>query len=98
QVGQTAPMPDWRQVHLVGPACELGHERKPPVVADDRARAALLAGDHVAVEAAAGLPSVSRLRRELALEHRRHERVGVDLAVRVAERDSYLLAAVLEHV
>ena len=26
------------------------------------------------------------------------ERVGVDLAVRVAERDSYLLAAVLEHV
>src|SRR5205823_4485927 len=69
-----------------------------PLVFEDPSHPALLCLDHVTVETAPGLALVPRLRGELALQDWRHERVRVDLAVRMAERDPDLLAAILEDV
>src|ERR1041384_5217661 len=98
EIEQPASVVDWGEVDLVRPACEWRYERDPPLVADHGAHSVLLAGDHLAVEAATGLAHVPGLRSELTLENRRKERVGVDLSVRVAQGDAYLLPAVLEDV
>src|SRR5579864_3080518 len=85
-------------VDLVRPPGERRHERDPALVLDHRSLAVLLARDHVAVQATTGLAHMSRSGRELSLEHGWNEGVRVDLAVRMAERDTDLLASVLEYV
>src|SRR5439155_18735350 len=60
--------------------------------------ASLLTFDDVAVQAPPGLAHVLRLGGKLALDDGRDERVGVDLAVGMAQGDADLLAAILENV
>src|SRR5439155_24320977 len=91
-------MLDGSDVHLVRPARKLRHEGDPAFIAHHGAQPWLFSRDDLAVEAAPGLPQMSRLRGQLALEDRREKWIGVDLAVRVAERHSDGLAAVLEDV
>src|SRR5579859_4940849 len=77
---------------------ERGHESDPSLVADHGALAASLTFDDLAVETATCFAHVPGSRRQLSPKHGRDERVRVDLAVRMAERDTDLLASVLEDV
>src|SRR5439155_4790621 len=92
QVDEPAAMCDRREVDLVRPERKLGHKRDPALIAEDPAYAVLLGFDDVAVQAAPRLALVPRLGRELALQDRRHEWVGIDLSMRMAEGDTDLFA------
>src|SRR5260370_17713707 len=85
-----------REMHFLGPPRKRGHECDPELVPEHGSLAAALAFDDVAVKAAAGLPHVARLRRQLAFDDRGHEWGGVDLSVRMAERDADRLTSILE--
>src|ERR1700716_1986777 len=98
EVEQTRAMADRREVHLVRPARERGHERDPVPIAQHRALAARLARDHVAVQAATCLALVPGLGAELPLPDRWDERVCVDLPMGMAQRHADFLAAVFEDV
>src|ERR1700693_144308 len=84
EVGDATAMGDGRDGDLVRPARERRDERDPALVAQHGSLAAPLALDDVAVQAPTRLAYVSRLGGELSLDDRGHERVGVDLAVRMA--------------
>jgi len=91
-------MQNRREMDLVRPSSERRNECDPSVVAQDGALAARLALDDVAVQAASGLAHVPRLRSELALKDGRHERIGIDLSVRMMEGDSDRLTSILEDI
>ena len=88
-----------RQVHLDRPARGGRHVRRPVLAAqhDPGARPRRSASRTSAQQVAAGAPrgALGACRSSCA-RARRHERVGVDLAVRVVQRDADLAAAVLE--
>src|SRR4030088_1845359 len=98
QVGQPTAMLDGREMNLIRPAGERGDECDPPLVAKHGSLAGLLAFDHVAVEAPPGLAHVPYLSIQLPLDDRRHERVRVDLPMRMTERHADHLASILEDV
>src|SRR3981081_2698081 len=89
-------MSDRRQVHLIRPARERWYECDPVLILEHGARGATLAFENVAVQAPSCLAPVPRLGRQLALDDRRYERIGVDLSVWMTERHADHLASVLE--
>src|ERR1700686_1071006 len=91
-------MPQRGDMHLVRPPGKWRYERDPVLVAQNCALPSALSHEHIAVDAASGLSFVPRAGSQLVLQHRRDEGIGVDLAVRMAERDTDRLAAVFEDV
>ena len=84
-------------VRLVGEVGVEGDEGDEVLALDDHAAAVFeLLGEEVAVEAGARLVPVAAGRFELLFRAGGDEGVGVDLAVRVVQRDAYGLALVLE--
>src|SRR6202022_4756396 len=80
-----------RHVDFVRPARGLRDVRHDAALVEQDATPSLeLVADQVALETATGVPAQFRRR------HRRDERIGVDLPVRVMERHADLLATVLE--
>jgi hypothetical protein len=80
-------------VHFVGPASEGRDVGDQPAVIDQNATARFqLVGDQLALQAFTGAP------RQFARRLGRDEWIGVNLPVRVMQRDPNLLAAVLEDV
>jgi hypothetical protein len=98
EVQKPTAMADGREVHLIRPASERWNECDPEFVSQHSALAAALSFEDVAVQAPAGLSLMARLCRELALNDRRHEWVGVDLSMRMAERDADCFTSVLEDI
>jgi hypothetical protein len=83
--------------HFVGIARAGRHEGDRVLVAVQHPLAVGgLVARHVAQQAGAVLQVVLALLRQLARGHRRHEGIGIDLAVRMVQRDADLGAAVLE--
>ena len=89
-------LPGREQLHLVGPARRGRDERGPVLVLRDHPRPGPLGGHDLGEQVAPGGLAVAADRAEHLLHPRRHERVGVDLPVRVGERHPDLLAVVLE--
>src|SRR6266850_246184 len=98
EVSERAPMTDGREMDLVRPACEWRDEGDPSVVIEHGPLTSALALDDIAVKAPAGLAHVPRFCIELALYDRRHEWIGVDLSVRMAQGDADDLSSVLEDI
>ena len=85
--------------HLIRPPRGSRHERRPVLVACHQADARSdLTSDQVVEQVPAGTRRVAARLGHHPGGHRGHEREAVDLAVRVAERDTDLLAPVLEAV
>ena len=84
-------------MHLERPSCGRRHISHPAVVAHDHALPRIDLGVHqVTQQIAAGALEIRLRMLQLGLQLRRDERVRVDLAVWVGERDADLLAVVLE--
>jgi hypothetical protein len=97
QRGQVGDVAVRREVHLDRPARRRRDVGRPPLPGEYHPRAgSALGGQQVGQQVAAGPLPVRRGLGEHPLGPRRHERVGVDLPVRVVQRDPDLLAAVLE--
>jgi len=95
---QASAVPRRSEMHLVRPARECRHERDPALIAGDGAIARTLTLNHIAVETASGSAPMPGLGPQLSFDGRWHERVSVDLSVRMAQGDADRLASVLEDV
>src|SRR6266566_8347088 len=98
EVCQPASKTDWREMHLVWPPRERRDECEPAIVGKDDPLTAALAFDDIAVKAAAGFAHVPRLGAQLALDDWGYEWIGIDLSMRMAERDADHLASIFEDV
>ena len=98
QIEKAAPMPQGREVDFIRPPREWRYKGDPVLVAQHSPFTAALTLEDVAEQAASGFAVVPGFGAELAFDHRRHERVRVDLAMGMAERDADRLASVLEDV
>src|SRR6266568_2501017 len=97
EIGYGGDMPARVDVHLIRPSSRPRHERHDRPCPEDDAGSRCLGSELAAVEALALLCEVPARGVELGTGKRRHEWQGVDLAVRVMERDPDLFALVLEH-
>ncbi len=87
------------EVHLDRPPCGIGHVCRPGSALDNHARACVqLCGKQIGTQQAAGAVMVFGGLSQNLSGARGQKRVGVNLSVRVVQRDADLLAAVLEGV
>src|SRR5467141_1829302 len=98
QVEQTTAVVRRCEVDLVRPPRERRHKSDPALIAQDGAHSALLALDDIAVEAAPRFAYVLRFGGELTLQDGWNKWIRIDLSVWMAQRDSDLLAAILEDI